>query len=74
MDIATSSIVLSIGLVVLLALGMPLGLASTVLALLVMIMKFEPNLLLDPFSFGDGLLTSRPGAGPLYILTQKINY
>ncbi len=72
MDIATISIVLIIGLVVLLAIGMPLGLASTVLALLVMIMKFEPNLLLDPFSFGDGLLTSRPGTGPLYILTQKI--
>ena len=37
-----------------------------------MVMKFEPNLLTDPFSFGEGLLTGRPGTGPLYILTQKI--
>ena len=51
---------------------MPLGLASACMALLVMIMKFEPTLLTDPLSFGDGLLTSRPGTGPLYILTQKI--
>ena len=72
MDIGTISIVLVVGLVLLLAIGMPLGLASAVLALLVMIMKFEPNLLVDPFSFGEGLLTGRPGTGPLYILTQKI--
>ena len=41
-----------------------------------MVLKFEPNLLLDPLSlslsFGEGLLTGRPGTGPLYILTQKI--
>ncbi|NKB77934.1 MAG: TRAP transporter large permease subunit [Gammaproteobacteria bacterium] len=72
MDIGTISIVLVIGLIVLLAIGMPLGLASAVLALLVMVMKFEPTLLSDPFSFGEGLLTARPGTGPLYILTQKI--
>lgn len=72
MDIGTISIVLVIGLVVLLAIGMPLGFASAVLALLVMIMKFEPQLLTDPFSFGDGMLTGRPGTGALYILTQKI--
>jgi TRAP-type mannitol/chloroaromatic compound transport system permease large subunit len=35
-------------------------------------MKFEPNVLLDPLSFGEGLLTGRPGTGPLYILTQKV--
>ena len=72
MDVGTISIVLVLGLIVLLAIGMPLGLASAVLALVVMIMKFEPTLLSDPMSFGEGLLTGRPGTGPLYILTQKI--
>ncbi len=72
MDVGTISIVLVIGLVVLLAIGMPLGFASAFLAVVVMVMKFEPNLLTDPFSFGDGMLTGRPGTGALYILTQKI--
>jgi len=72
MDVGVISIVLVIGLLFVLAIGMPLGLASAVLALLVMVMKFEPTLLTDPMSFGDGLLTGRPGTGPLYILTQKI--
>jgi len=72
MDIGIISIVLVVGLLVLLAIGMPLGLASASLAALVMVMKFEPTLLTDPMSFGEGLLTSRPGTGPLYILTQKI--
>lgn len=72
MDVGTISIVLVFGLITLLAIGMPLGFASAVLALLVMVMKFEPNLLLNPFSFGDGFLTGRPGTGPLYLLTQKI--
>jgi len=72
MDVGTISIVLVIGLVVLLAIGMPLGFASAFLAVVVMIMKFEPNLLTDPFSFGDGMLTGRPGTGALYILTQKV--
>ena len=72
MDVGTISIVLVFGLIFLLAIGMPLGFASAVLALLVMIMKFEPALLVDPLSFGGGLLTGRPGTGPLYILTQKI--
>ncbi len=72
MDVGTISLVLVLGLVFLLAIGMPLGFASAVLALVVMVMKFEPNLLMDPTSFGEGLLTGRPGTGPLYILTQKI--
>ena len=72
MDIGTISIVLVLGLVVLLAIGMPLGFASAFLALVVMVMKFEPALLSNPLSFGDGLLSGRPGTGPLYILTQKI--
>ncbi|MFY0682680.1 MAG: TRAP transporter large permease subunit [Thalassovita sp.] len=72
MDIGTISLVLVIALIALLAIGMPLGFASAVLALVVLVMKFEPGLLMNPFSFGDGLLTGRPGTGPLYILTQKI--
>lgn len=72
MDIGTISIIVILGLVFMLAIGMPLGFASAVLAALVMIMKFEPTLFSDPMSFGDGLLTGRPGTGPLYILTQKV--
>lgn len=72
MDVGTISIVLVLGLIFLLGIGMPLGFASAVLALLVLVMKFEPALLTDPFSFGEGLLTRNPGTGPLYILTQKI--
>ena len=72
MDIGTISLVLMLGLIVLLAIGMPLGLASAILAVLVLVMKFEPALLMDPFSFGDGILTGRPGSGPLNILAQKI--
>ena len=72
MDVGTISIILVLGLVILLAIGMPLGFASAFLALVVLVLKFEPNLLLNPLSFGDGLLTGRPGTGPLYILTQKI--
>ena len=53
MDVGTISIVLILGLIFLLAIGMPLGFASATLALLVMVMKFEPTLLTDPMSFGD---------------------
>ncbi|WP_170335850.1 TRAP transporter large permease [Ruegeria arenilitoris] len=72
MDIGTISLILMVALIVLLAIGMPLGLASASLAVLVLVLKFEPTLLLNPFSFGDGVLTGRPGTGPLYILAQKI--
>ncbi len=72
MDIGTISLVLMLALMLLLAIGMPLGLASAVLAVLVLVMKFEPSLLTDPLSFGEGMLTSRPGTGPLYILAQKV--
>ena len=47
MDIGTISLVLVLGMVVLLAIGMPLGLASASLAALCMVMKFEPTLLTD---------------------------
>ena len=72
MDIGTISLVLMLGLILLLAIGMPLGLASAILAVLVLVMKFEPDLLLAPWTFGDGILTGRPGSGPLNILAQKI--
>ncbi|RYH11582.1 TRAP transporter large permease subunit [Tropicimonas sp. IMCC6043] len=72
MDVGTISIILVLGLVVLLAIGMPLAFASLSLAVLVMILKFEPTLVLNPLTFGDGMLTGRPGTGPLYILTQKV--
>ena len=72
MDIGTISLVLMLALIALLAIGMPLGFASASLAVLVLVMKFEPTLLLNPLTFGDGILTSRPGTGPLYILAQKI--
>jgi len=72
MDVGTISIILILGLIFLLAIGMPLGFASAVLAALVMILKFEPTLFTDPMSFGEGMLTGRPGTGPLYILTQKV--
>ena len=72
MDIGTISMIVVLGLIVLLAIGMPLGFASAVLALVVMVLKFEPQLLTAPWTFGDGILTGRPGTGPLYLLTQKI--
>ncbi len=72
MDIGTISLVLLLGLLILLAIGMPLGLASAVKAVAVLVMKFEPALIVDPMSFGDGLLTRKFGTGPLNILAQKI--
>ena len=72
MDIGTISLVMLLGLLLLLAIGMPLGMASAILAVLVLVMKFEPMLLLDPTTFGDGLLTRKFGTGPLNILAQKI--
>ncbi|MEX0285300.1 MAG: TRAP transporter large permease subunit [Paracoccaceae bacterium] len=72
MDIGTISLVLLVGLLILLAIGMPLGMASAILAVLVLVMKFEPQLLTAPWTFGDGILTGRPGSGPLNILAQKI--
>ena len=64
MDIGTISLVLLLGLMLLLAIGMPLGMASAILAVLVLVLKFEPMLLLDPTTFGDGLLTRKFGTGP----------
>ena len=72
MDIGTISLILLVGLLVLLAIGMPLGLASAVMAVAGLVMKFEPALISDPLSFCDGLLTRKFGPGPLNILAQKI--
>jgi len=76
MDVGTISLVLFIGLLVLLAIGMPLGFASAFLAVLVLFMKFETAVLLEPWLMFDeshkGMLTGRPGTGPLNILAQRI--
>jgi TRAP-type mannitol/chloroaromatic compound transport system permease large subunit len=72
MDIGTISFTLLCGMLILLAIGMPLGFASGFLAVMVMVMKFEPTLLSDPFSFGSGVLTSSFGSGPMNILAQRL--
>lgn len=72
MDVGTISLVLMLGLMLLLAIGMPLGFASAFMAVVVLFMKFEPALLMNPSLWGEGLLTGRPGAGPLNILPQRI--
>lgn len=61
MDIATISWVLLASMLALLAIGMPLGFASAVLAVLVLVMKFGTELLFGTF-----------GTGPLNILAQRI--
>ena len=63
MDIGTISLIVMLALIALLAIGMPLGFASAVLAVAVLVMKFEPALITNPMSFGDGMLTGRPGTG-----------
>ena len=81
MDIGTISLILLIGMLVLLAIGMPLGFASGFLAVVVMVLKFEPTLLTDPFvhgadfdswKMGEGTLTRRFGSGPMNILAQRL--
>lgn len=72
MDIGTISLILLFGMLFLLAIGMPLGFASGFLAVLVMVLKFEPTLITDPLSFGTGILTSSFGSGPMNILAQRL--
>ena len=60
-DIATLSIVLLVTMFFLLAIGMPLGFASAFLAVLVLIMKFGPELLFSKF-----------GHGPLSVVGQAV--
>ena len=61
MEIGTLSLILLIGMLVLLAIGMPLGFASGFLAVVVLFLKFGPDLLLSSF-----------GTGPLNILAQRM--
>ena len=61
MDIGLISIILLVGMLFLLAIGMPLGFASGFLAAVVMFLKFGPDLLLRDF-----------GTGPLNILAQRM--
>ena len=81
MDISTISIIVLFGMLFLLAIGMPLGFASGFLAVLVMVLKFEPTIITDPFVYGvdfeswkwgEGTLTRRPGSGPMNILAQRL--
>ena len=81
MDISTISIIVLFGMLFLLAIGMPLGFASGFLAVLVMVLKFEPTIITDPFVYGvdfeswkwgEGILTRRPGSGPMNILAQRL--
>lgn len=81
MDISTISVILLIGMLALLAIGMPLGFASGFLAVVVVILKFEPTLVTDPFvhgldfsawKMGEGLVSRTFGAGPLNILAQRL--
>jgi len=81
MDIGTISIILLIGMLTLLAIGMPLGFASGFLAVVVMVLKFEPTLVTDPFIYGfefaqwtigNGILTRTFGTGPMNILAQRL--
>jgi TRAP-type mannitol/chloroaromatic compound transport system permease large subunit len=80
-DISTISLILLIGMLGLLAIGMPLGFASGFLAAVVVILKFEPTLVTDPFvhgfdfaswKMGEGLVSRTFGAGPLNILAQRL--
>lgn len=61
MDIASLSILLVLAIFVLLAIGMPLGFASGVLAVMVLYLRFGPDVLFRDF-----------GSGPLGILAQRM--
>jgi len=72
MDIGTISLVLMLGLIILLAIGMPLGFASAVLSVFILFMKFEPSVIFDPLSWGSGAISGRPGSGVLNVIPQRI--
>ncbi len=61
MDIGTLSLIVLFGMLALLAIGMPLGFASGFLAVVVMVLKFGPDLLFSTF-----------GTGPLNVLAQRM--
>jgi TRAP-type mannitol/chloroaromatic compound transport system permease large subunit len=60
-DVGLLSLILLLSMFFLLAIGMPLGFASAFLAVLVMLMKFGPELLFRDF-----------GRGPMAVLSQAI--
>lgn len=81
MDISTISLILLFGMLFLLAIGMPLGFASGFLAVVVMVLKFEPTIITDVFNYGfdfasytwgEGTLTRRFGSGPMNVLAQRL--
>jgi TRAP-type mannitol/chloroaromatic compound transport system permease large subunit len=81
MDIGTISLILLLGMLLLLAIGMPLGFASGFLAVVVLVLRFEPTLLTDPFvhgfafdqwKAGAGTLSRSFGSGPMNILAQRL--
>lgn len=61
MDIGTISLILLFGILTLLAIGMPLGFASGFLAVVVLVLKFGPDILFQNF-----------GSGPFNILAQRM--
>ena len=61
MDIGVISLILLAGMIFLLAIGMPLGFASGFLAVVVLVLKFGPDLLFREF-----------GEGPLGIIAQRM--
>ncbi|UOM36193.1 TRAP transporter large permease subunit [Acuticoccus sp. I52.16.1] len=61
MHIATISIILLIGMVLLLAIGMPLGFASGFLGVVVLYLRFGPDVLFRQF-----------GTGPFSVFSQRI--
>ncbi|ORE92452.1 TRAP transporter large permease [Acuticoccus yangtzensis] len=61
MHIATISVILLVGIIVLLAIGMPLGFASGFLAVVVLYLRFGPDVLFRQF-----------GTGPYSVFSQRI--
>ena len=61
MDIGTLSIIVLLAMIFLLAIGMPLGFASGFLAVVVLWLKFGPD-----------ILFRNPGSGPLNLLAQRM--
>ena len=60
-DIGTLSLILLLGMFALLAIGMPLGFASAFLAVVTLMLKFDPSILFGTF-----------GRGPLSVLGQAV--
>ena len=70
-DIGTVSLILLFALIFLLAIGMPLGLASAVLAVMVLVLRFGPDRVYKFVIEPDGIVTNF-GSGPWAILMKRI--